>query len=761
MANIKDVIQQMIDDGQPDSVIQSVVDKYKAQKAGKTSDPVNVEATAGSKNDTASQSEDTFSESPFYNYGETQEKEGYFESTFGKGFLTNLADDFTRVVGGGAAQGGGVNEAFDLYKFGPDMTEEQYKNLVDSSRRLEEYGQTDEMIYANQQYAKYKEEGDGGVKAWLKAYITLDNPTALPQYMVQSFVGMLGSLVDSEEVAGVAAAGAGTGAGVGAAGGAAIGSAFGGVGALPGAAIGAKLGAVSGFMGGLSGAMETSLTTVDLVREMAINNGVDWSNSTDEQRIQAIKDITSDKESFDDLKSKALARGVTIGVIDAATGVLTMGTAKGVGGVAAKSVVSSATKPLAATAAAITETGGGIASEYYGQKAAGQEFNLEEIMIEGFADKTFTTLGIVKGAFTGAPKYSINGETMNGKKFHDALKLMDDEAYVSADIKVENSPAVEKVVNNRRGNIDLDQKVDSRINNSDDRSAVIKLMKEQNSLSKNKEGNATRLSEIQQEINSINEKYKGNKADVTIEQRKEAVAKAIDDKFEASFNKNLKATKEAAAKKGTTVDVFDTDEAYFDKIAENQNITPQEARSKAKGSEGVFIGEGQIFINKAQAKKVGAVSVASHEFLHPVLNAAIGNSKQQGKIVSDFKKQLTSKQRSYVEKRLKSSYNPSEFNTEYLNVFSDGIQKGDINYDQTLFEKIGESIKRFFVGKDRKTSKVKWQGTRIDLIFGSNSQLRAIAEVYACKDSSKKFVNDFVSAWTKVMNSDRFDLKLN
>ena len=58
-------------------------------------------------------------------------------------------------------------------------------------------------------------------------------------------------------------------------------------------------------------------------------------------------------------------------------------------------------------------------------------------------------------------------------------------------------------------------------------------------------------------------------------------------------------------------------------------------------------------------------------------------------------------------------------------------------------------------------NKIKWHGTRVDLIFGSNSQLRALAEVYACNDSSDKFINDFVSAWTKVMNSDRFDLKLN
>ena len=63
-----------------------------------------------------------------------------------------------------------------------------------------------------------------------------------------------------------------------------------------------------------------------------------------------------------------------------------------------------------------------------------------------------------------------------------------------------------------------------------------------------------------------------------------------------------------------------------------------------------------------------------------------------------------------------------------------------------------------FKGRDRKTNKVKWIGTRTDLIFGSNSQLRALAEVYATDDSLDKFVNDFIKAWTKVMNADRFDI---
>ena len=66
--------------------------------------------------------------------------------------------------------------------------------------------------------------------------------------------------------------------------------------------------------------------------------------------------------------------------------------------------------------------------------------------------------------------------------------------------------------------------------------------------------------------------------------------------------------------------------------------------------------------------------------------------------------------------------------------------------------------KDVFEGRDRKTGQVKWTGTRVDLIFGSNSQLRALAEVYGCADAQEKFVHDFVAAWNKVMNLDRFDL---
>ncbi|MGB0523143.1 MAG: catalase/peroxidase HPI [Flammeovirgaceae bacterium] len=86
-------------------------------------------------------------------------------------------------------------------------------------------------------------------------------------------------------------------------------------------------------------------------------------------------------------------------------------------------------------------------------------------------------------------------------------------------------------------------------------------------------------------------------------------------------------------------------------------------------------------------------------------------------------------------------------NDFFVNLLDFGITWSATSDDQQVFE-----------GRDRKTGAVKWTGTRADLIFGSNTELRALAEVYACDDSGEKFVQDFVAAWTKVMNLDRFDL---
>ena len=71
-----------------------------------------------------------------------------------------------------------------------------------------------------------------------------------------------------------------------------------------------------------------------------------------------------------------------------------------------------------------------------------------------------------------------------------------------------------------------------------------------------------------------------------------------------------------------------------------------------------------------------------------------------------------------------------------------------------------DGSEQMFEGKERGSGHVKWTGSRVDLIFGSNSELRALSEYYACDDSKEVFVDDFVKAWSKVMMLDRFDLEM-
>jgi len=105
----------------------------------------------------------------------------------------------------------------------------------------------------------------------------------------------------------------------------------------------------------------------------------------------------------------------------------------------------------------------------------------------------------------------------------------------------------------------------------------------------------------------------------------------------------------------------------------------------------------------------------------------------------------------------------TNFDQSKQGVFSENIETLSNDFFVNLLDievtwKSTSDAQNLFEGRDRKTGEVKWTGSRVDLIFGSNSELRALAEVYGCEDSKEKFVKDFVAAWNKVMNLDRFDL---
>jgi catalase-peroxidase len=131
----------------------------------------------------------------------------------------------------------------------------------------------------------------------------------------------------------------------------------------------------------------------------------------------------------------------------------------------------------------------------------------------------------------------------------------------------------------------------------------------------------------------------------------------------------------------------------------------------------------EALVDKAQLLKLTA----------PQMTALVGGLRVLGANVGQFKHGVFTKQ-------------PEKLTNDYF------VNLLDMS---TEWQPSGENA---YEGRDRKTKAVKWTGTRVDLIFGSHSQLRAFAEVYACADSKAKFANDFVAAWNKVMNLDRFDL---
>jgi hypothetical protein len=647
------------------------------------------------KNDTGSKSVSGSSElTNASDFSTTQEKNTWLEDYFGKNEFTDFFGDIYRSWSSGWAAGETVDEAFDVFK-GKEASDAEIMSFIEKSRELENKGRTDEMQALSKKMASLKEEGYNGVSAFMGAW--WDNPSTMYQYSVMSLAQMASALKDSEEVLGTAAATAGGGALTGAG----VGAFAGGIGAAPGA----TAGAIGGFFGGLSGSMEAGMTTAELIQEEAVKDGLNWGELSDKERFNYIRKVQNNTEKFNDIKNKAIARGMTIGAIDGVVGALS----GPVGSAARKSVAAGTRSALAGAAkvgsVAALETAGGIISETAGQAAAGQDFNLEEVLIEGFADKTFTGVSLIKSIAKGGPKYTLNGQKLNGKQFGDALKLMDDETYVAADIKIENSPAVEKLVSDRRQNISADQSVDSRINNVEDRAKAIKLINERNKLNGNKEGNKIKLTQVQAELDAIAKKYENSDIDATIEQRKQAVAQAVDNKFEAEFNKNYKALKEAEKDTGIEPIIFEDDATYFDAI---EKTFGPEGREKAKNTEGVFAGKGKVFINKAQAKRsidiatgnTGAISVASHEVLHPIFNALIGDAKTQGQFVNEFRSRMTGKQKSYVDQQLKArGYTQDVTGIELMNIFSDGIIKNEITYDQTLFEKIGDAIIKLFKGQ--------------------------------------------------------------
>ena len=615
------------------------------------------------------------------NYGEDPGLLSFFPNIFNT--AVDMMSDWYKDGTASWSQSELVQPYQDIMQAPDKMSSEDLQKIIELGKKVSEQPLSKELQEFQPRFLELlKENPDNSLKAYLQAFA--ENPSATMSMFAQSTALQGFTLFNSSDAkvnalkyAGTTMTGAFT-----------VGQ-LGPQAGLPEEIVTIPVAGIAGVMGGVSRTMEESFTLMDLALEDIGQEK--YLKMSDKEKEQALRNVFENKEKFDDIKSKAIARGKTISYFDTAAGLLVPGFGKSIGKGMALSRASKMTNVARTFGTATLETGMGMASEYFGQKAAGQETDMFEIYAEGFTDKVFTIYDLAQSGMK-TPKYSINGKPMNGKQFSETLKLMDDEAYSGAIIKIENSPVAQQIVDNRTENIALDQKVNSKISNPVDRAKMMKLEKQYKKLAKNDtESGKKQKAKIKEQIDAIETKYENSKVDVTIENRKKAVALAIDNKFEKQFNKNLKSVQDFADQKGLDIDISENEDTYFQKIANATNQTLEQIKQKAVGTDGAFIGKGKIFINKTQAKKIGAVNVASHEVLHPILNALVGGTKAQQNLVNGFKKKLNNKQRAMMDEFM----GDQPEGTEYLTVFTDNFDA--IMAEQNITQKISDFFRDLYV----------------------------------------------------------------
>ncbi|WP_291096368.1 MULTISPECIES: catalase/peroxidase HPI [unclassified Empedobacter] len=223
----------------------------------------------------------------------------------------------------------------------------------------------------------------------------------------------------------------------------------------------------------------------------------------------------------------------------------------------------------------------------------------------------------------------------------------------------------------------------------------------------------TVLENIQQEFNSANSSKQVSIADLIVLGGNAAIEKAAKDAGK-TITVPFAAGRGDATQEDTEVESI----AYLETIADGVKNYRKNTRR--------FVSTEELVIDKAQLLTLTAPELTVLVGGMRAMNANYDGSKHG--IFTDRPGQLT--------------------NDFFVNLL-----------DMGTVWKATDETKEIYMGSDRKTGAPKWTGTRADLVFGSNSELRAVAEVYAQEDAQDKFINDFVAAWNKVMNADRFDLK--
>jgi len=557
-----------------------------------------------------------------------------------------------------------VDPTFELLKKGSGSSDEDITKWIEANKKVaSENMQSDEMRDFNK---IYKENGSG-VFGFIKGVV--NNPSIMPSLLVSSLLTQIGSF-QSEEVALAAATGAGTGAIAGT--------------VLPGA--GTVAGAIGGGIGGGAAAMEASLTFSELLQEEV---GEDLS-------LQAVKSLFENEDKVADLKSKAIKRGIAIGLVEGLTGSI----AKGVTG---KILKAGFKKPVATIAGVGVESIGGAAGEVAGRLAADQEMDVAEIGFEAITGTTTAPITVGSELINLDNKitnYKINKELKN-TEFKTIEQAFKPEAIVTdTQIKISQNKKAESVLNNElkksviKGDITqkqanqsinkfkqtrkfADQVEKTKLDLTADKKAeVVNLLSEKNDLQKQIKDVDPSLASVQKErINEIDE----------------AIKTTAQEASKVKLQKETKVVEKLIGKE--KVKSFETAEEFVKETGQRKDAD-------------AFVDEsGNVFINTQRAAEVGAFSAASHELLHRVIKSTFSDKVASTNLVKNFNEVLEKEgYLDVVQKRIDDNYRYNEdgserafeeYAEEYLTSFSDAIATGSIEFNESKFKKFMQPIVNF------------------------------------------------------------------
>jgi hypothetical protein len=603
----------------------------------------------------------------------------------------------------GSIMADATDELSKIMRAGDEASKEDIKNAFNAINSINAAPPIEAMGRWSDSYDKYIKRGDNPVSATYKA-TTESGTDGFLGVMAQSFTSLT-----NEETLAAGASGIGVGAGAGAAYGAAAGNPFTVLG-----------GAVSGGMAGAFGFANAYSESVNRFSQNMQAAIIDSGQEVNEESIQR---FLNDDDLYESVMLRSIAAGVTIGSIE---GAMTL-----VGGKAVSTIGKSLVKKLGTSVggklttklaqgatSAVVEGAGGSLGEASAMAIEGRGFDTKEIIIEGIAGLGGAPATAAVGGFsalkTKAGKYKVNGGVASRDDVIGILKSdkITEAQKAGIDISILNDDDLHAEVSELQSDVELKTNLDDRVTDQVDRDILFDLEKEARSLENKKTvSGKNQLSSVKSKIKEITDKYE------SVDKRTKAVRENKKQRLDIEENiKNrvIASTLRVAKNLGSDIGFETVEVNDFDDLQNVINSLPEDQRPNI-GTENNKLSEKQrndystkggfidyknkrAYINKDVAAKTNQVNVGGHEMLHGLLRLTVGDYKAQANVVDMFKEQLSKKQRSKMESLLENRYNinqesnKNKYYKEYLTVFSDAIQDGDITYSDNLFTKLRDVI---------------------------------------------------------------------